>query len=97
GRRGGEIATQGLSREARTEDGAQLKTCLDRQNQTECLFLLGETTWALNEGRHCRAWHRKSGLPDLRRSILRNSGKPELRCNPSIFAKNFWRRRWMRG
>src|SRR6516164_8158007 len=30
---------------------------------------------------------RKSGLPDLRRITLRNSGKPELRCNPSIFAK----------
>src|SRR6266566_7122463 len=36
---------------------------------------------------HCRAWHRKSGLPDLRRSRLRNSGKPEFRCNPSFLEK----------
>src|SRR5215467_4887662 len=29
--------------------------------------------------RHGRACHRKSGLPDLRHSIMRNSGRPELR------------------
>jgi hypothetical protein len=28
----------------------------------------------------CPALSRKSGSPDLRRSIRRNSGKPELRC-----------------
>ena len=29
------------------------------------------------------------GYLDLRPSILRNSGKPELRCNPSYFVKSF--------
>src|SRR5262249_7214683 len=37
-------------------------------------------------------------LPDLRRIILRNSGKPELRFNPSLPSqKAFLRRRWTRG
>src|SRR5262249_14308599 len=27
---------------------------------------------------------RKSGLPDLRRVLVRNSGKPELRCHPRL-------------
>jgi hypothetical protein len=30
--------------------------------------------------RHGRACHRKSGLPDLRHLLMRNSGKPELRA-----------------
>src|SRR5262245_58231960 len=34
--------------------------------------------------RHGRACHRKSGLPDLRHSGLRNSGKPEFRCHPRL-------------
>jgi len=34
--------------------------------------------------RHGRARHRKSGLPDLRHSIERNSGKPEFRCHPRL-------------
>ena len=34
--------------------------------------------------RHGRACHRKSGLPDLRHLIVRNSGKPEFRCHPRL-------------
>jgi len=34
--------------------------------------------------RHGRACHRKSGLPDLRHLIVRNSGLPELRCHPRL-------------
>ena len=28
--------------------------------------------------------HRKSGLPDVRQPIVRNSGKPEFRCHPRL-------------
>src|SRR5207253_4788007 len=31
-----------------------------------------------------RACHRKSGLPDLRHFIMRNSGKPEFLCHPRL-------------
>jgi hypothetical protein len=34
--------------------------------------------------RHGRACHRKSALPDLRHSIVRNSREPELRCHPRL-------------
>src|SRR5437667_212443 len=44
--------------------------------------------------RHGRACHHKSGLPDLWRSNMRNSGKPELRCHPRLV---FTRKTWMPG
>src|SRR5262249_38657698 len=34
------------------------------------------------KSRHAQSCHRKSGLPDLRHSMLRNSGKPEFRWHP---------------
>src|SRR6185503_20404820 len=37
--------------------------------------------------RHGRACHRKSGLPDLRQIIARNSGRPEFRCHPRLWLR----------